>query len=352
MSDTTALLVGVALLLGNAFFVGAEFAIISARRSQIEPRAQAGGRRARITLRGMERVSLMLAGAQLGITVCSLGLGAIAEPALAHLIEPVFEAVGLPASLVHPAAFVLAMSVVVYLHIVLGEMVPKNIALALPEPSALWLAPLLWWLVLVLRPFIAVLNALANFGLRVLRVEPKDEVAATFTSDQVAALIAEAEREGSLDPAESSLAAGALGLASRPASQLVIPVEALHTVGVGDPLSAVLDATAETGFSRFPVLGGDALPVGYLHVRDALRRAAAQAADSAPAVLVGDIELRPLPTIASDASAASVAEILRRRGAHLAQVVHSDGTLVGIIALEDVLEELIGEVRDTAHRVR
>jgi CBS domain containing-hemolysin-like protein len=344
VSDTSALLVGVLLLLGNAFFVGAEFAIISTRRSQIEPQARAGKRRARITLRGMERVSLMLAGAQLGITVCSLGLGAVAEPALAHLIEPLFEAVGLPQVLVHPAAFVIAMTVVVYLHIVLGEMVPKNIALAAPERSALWLAPPLWWLVFVLRPFIAVLNALANLGLRALRVQPKDEVAAAFTADQVATLIAQSEREGKLDTAESTLAVGALGLVARPASELVIPGELMRTVRHDDPLPRVLDAARDTGFSRFPVLGPDGLPAGYLHVRDVLRH------DSAG--LVGDIALRPLPTIAADASAASVAEILRHRGAHLAQVAHSDGTLAGIIALEDVLEELIGEVRDAAHRPR
>ena len=135
MTDTTKLLLALALLAGNAFFVGAEFALISALRSQIEPRAETS-RRARTTLVAMEQVSLMLAGAQLGITVCSLGLGAVGEPAVAHLIEPAFEAVGLPDALVHPIALVIALAIVVTLHMVLGEMVPKNIAIAGPEPSA------------------------------------------------------------------------------------------------------------------------------------------------------------------------------------------------------------------------
>ena len=136
----------------NAFFVGAEFALLAARRSQIEPRAQEGSRAARTTLRAMENVSLVMAGAQLGITVCSLGLGAIGEPAVAHLLEPVFHAARMPDNLLHPVSFVVAMSVVVYLHVVLGEMVPKNIALAGADRAAMVLSPPMMVIVTVLRP--------------------------------------------------------------------------------------------------------------------------------------------------------------------------------------------------------
>lgn len=344
MSAGTGLLIGLALLAGNAFFVGAEFAIISARRSQIEPRAMAGKRAAVLTLRGMEQVSLMLAGSQLGITICSLGLGAVAEPALAHAIEPLFEALGMPEQLLHPVAFVIALAVVVYLHIVIGEMVPKNLALAAPERSALLLAPPLWGFVSLLRPVIKGLNGLANLGLRMLGVDPKDEVASAFTSEQVATLIEESAREGMLDPSETQLASGALGLTQRRAAELVIPAERLRSVRTTDPLRTLLDATRDTGFSRYPVLSPTGAPLGYLHVRDAL--------DGDPEAPVASLPLRPLPAIAADASAASVAEILRNRGAHLAQVCGESGELVGIIALEDVLEELIGEVRDSAHRRR
>ncbi|MBF6621351.1 MAG: DUF21 domain-containing protein, partial [Patulibacter sp.] len=190
MSDTVALLIGVVLLGLNAFFVGAEFALISARRSEIEPRAEEGSRAAKITLGAMEHVSLMMAGAQLGITICSVGLGYIAEPALAHLIEPLFEAIGIPSSLLHPVAFVIALSIVVYLHVVLGEMVPKNIALAGPERSALMLGPPLVMVVRILRPAIAGLNWVANVVLRGVGVEPKDEVTSAFTRDEVAGLLA------------------------------------------------------------------------------------------------------------------------------------------------------------------
>lgn len=343
MGDGTALIIGVLLLAGNAFFVGAEFAIISARRSQIEPLAETGDRRATITLRSMERVSLMLAGAQLGITVCSLGLGAIAEPALAHLIEPWFESLGLPKAAVHAVAFAIALSIVVYLHIVLGEMVPKNLALATPEKTALWLAPLLWGIVWILRPFIAAINWLANLFLRMLKVPAKDEVTAAFTEEEVARLIAESGREGLIGVTDTALAAGALDIVSSPASELVIPPHQLHTVTLGATIDEVVQATVATGFSRFPVVDQTGQAKGYVHVRDLLPLLGTDK-------VLGPDQLRPLPTVAASATAASVAEILRVRGAHLAQVVTPNGEQVGVIALEDALEELIGEVRDAAHR--
>jgi CBS domain containing-hemolysin-like protein len=198
MPDWAGVAVAVVLLLANAFFVGAEFALISARRSSIEPLAEAGSRRARTTLAAMERVSLMMAGAQLGITVCSLGLGAV-EPAVAHLLEPVFEALRVPGALVHPISFAIALAVVVALHVVIGEMVPKNLALAGPDRAALALTPPLAAVVRVLRPVIVVLNALANGVLRLLRVAPKDEVTSSFTRDEVAGLFDQSRAGGLLD---------------------------------------------------------------------------------------------------------------------------------------------------------
>ncbi len=350
MSDGVALLVGVLLLVGNAFFVGAEFALISARRSQIEPLAEAGNRRARVTVRAMEQVSVMMAGAQLGITVCSLGLGAIAEPALAHLIEPVFAALGLPEGLVHPVAFAIALSVVVYLHMVLGEMVPKNVAIAGPERSALLLGPPLVAVVTALRPLIALLNLLANAVLRLVRVEPAEEVASAFTHEEVATLIGESSREGLLDEEETSLLEGALDLSHIVAADLVLPSERLRTVVASDPVRAVHEAAVDTGYSRFPVLDDDGDPVAYVHIRDVL---AAPEHGSRRVVdgLVADLELRPLPQVAADLTIVGVVSLMRDQRAHLARVLDPrTGASRGVITLEDALEELIGEVRDPAHR--
>ena len=225
---------------------------------------------ARTTLRAMEQVSLMMAGAQLGITVCSLGLGAVAEPALAHVIEPVFEAVHVPEALVHPVAFVLALTVVVALHVVLGEMVPKNIALAGPERAAIVMGPPLLFIVQVLRPVIVALNAVANATLRLLKVEPKDEISSSFTREEVAALVEESRGEGLIEKGEYERLSGALGFTEKTVDSVTLPAEGLTTVSDGATGAEVEALCASTGYSRFPVAdpGGDLR--GYLHIKDVL----------------------------------------------------------------------------------
>jgi CBS domain containing-hemolysin-like protein len=339
VSDGAALGLAIALLLGNAFFVGAEFALISARRSQIEPLAEGGGRRARTTLWAMERVSLMLAGAQLGITICSLGLGAVGEPAIAHLLEGPFAMLGLPEGLLHPIAFACALAIVVYLHMVLGEMVPKNIALAVPERSALILGPALAGIVRILNPVIWLLNAFANAVLRLLRVEPRDEVSSTFTADEVAAMISESRREGLLDLEEHELLTGALQIEQVQAGDLLIRDDDVVSVAAGVTAGEVEDAVARTGFSRFPVRAEDGTLTGYLHIKDVL--------DLDPDQRVPQRRIRALPVLAPDATVDDIVETLQDAGSHLGLVDHGDA--VGVVALEDAIEELIGEVVDAAH---
>jgi CBS domain containing-hemolysin-like protein len=332
------------LLAANAFFVGAEFALISARRSVIEPRAEAGGRLAAITLRSMENVSLMMAGAQLGITLCTLGLGALAKPAIAHAIEGPLEAIGAPQALVYPVAFIFALLVVASLHVVLGEMVPKNIALARPERSALALAPSLRLVVFVLYPAIASLNWIANALLRLMGVEPRNEVASAFTRDEVAGLVEESRREGFLDSHESRLLAGALDFEERTAKSVLLPVSRLETVPVTVTPAEVEAVAARTGFSRFPV-SRDGVLVGYLHLKDAL-----EFKDRHRNRSIAESWVRPLPTVGESDLLRSVLETMQASGAHLAQVAGPDGQTTGVVALEDVLEELIGEVRDATRR--
>src|SRR3954447_5618528 len=209
MSSSTAVLLAILLLFGNAFFVAAEFALVSAPRTQIEPRADAGSRVARTTLRAMEHMSLVIGVNQLGITVCSLVLGAVAEPTAAHLLEPPLEAIGVPASLIHPIAFSVGLAVVVYLHVVLGEMIPKNIALAGPDRAALLLGTPIWAIVTVLRPGLVVINATASAILKLLGVKLTDEVSSTYTREEVAALVEESRGEGLIDPGEYDRLAGA-----------------------------------------------------------------------------------------------------------------------------------------------
>jgi CBS domain containing-hemolysin-like protein len=342
VNDFLALAVGLVLLALNAFFVGAEFALISARRSTIEPRAQEGSRRAKTALRAMENISLMLAGAQLGITICSLLLLAVVEPAVAHLLETPFNAIGIPESLLHPIGFVIALAVVGLAHVVLGEMVPKNIALAGPERAALVLAGPLNFVVRILRPAIATLNWVANGLLRLFRVPVRDEIASAYTRDEVAGLVAESRREGLLDSSEERVLVGALTFEERDASSVLLANERLETLPVTVTPAEVEQSAARTGFSRFPVRGDDDRTlIGYLHLKDAL-----EIKDVHRTRPIARGWIRPLPTVELTAPLRSVLATMQRSGAHMAQAVDDAGAVQGVVALEDVLEEIVGEVRD------
>ena len=343
-SDLFGVGLAVVLLAFNAFFVGAEFALLAARRSQIEPRAQDGSRAARTTLRAMENVSLVMAGAQLGITVCSLGLGAIGEPAVAHLLEPVFHAARMPDNLLHPVSFVVAMSVVVYLHVVLGEMVPKNLALAGPERAAMVLGPPMVAIVTLLKPIVYGLDAVANGVVRMLNVEPRTEVTSTFTLEEVEALVDESHDEGMLDESEYTRLAGALGFTSRTVDAVLLPLDQLETVPRRARVTEVEAACGQTGYSRFPVVAEDGSLVGYLHIKDVLR-----ADPHGRARTVEDKWIRPFATVRASDSLAAALQVLQEKGAHMARVVDDAGRVLGVATLEDVLEELVGEIRDAAH---
>ncbi len=341
MSDLLALGIGVLLLALNAFFVGAEFALNSARRSTIEPRAQEGSRRAKTALRAMENISLMLAGAQLGITICSLLLLAVVEPAVAHTLEAPFEAIGIPEDLLHPIGFVIALVAVGLAHVVLGEMVPKNIALAGPERAALALAGPLVLVVRALQPAIASLNWIANRVLKLFGVAVRDEVASAFTRDEVAGLVAESRREGLLDPMEERLLVGALKFEERDARAVLLVNERLETLPVTVTPAEVEQAAARTGFSRFPVRGEDGSLIGYLHLKDAL-----EIKDVHRNRPIARGWIRPLPKITLTSPLRAVLATMQRSGAHMAEALDETGVSQGVVALEDVLEEIVGEVRD------
>ncbi|GEL95462.1 hemolysin family protein [Cellulomonas composti] len=343
MSSTVALVVAIALLAANAFFVGAEFAIISARRSAIEPRAQAGDRRARTVLWAMEHVSLMLACAQLGITVCSTSLGVVAEPAIAHLIADPLEAVGVSEQWTHPIAFVVALLVVVYLHVVLGEMVPKNLAVAGPDRAVLVLGPPLVLVARGVRPVILALNWIANHVLRLFGVEPKDEVSSAFTAQEVQSIVERSQAEGLLDDAQGLLA-GAIEFSDRTAADVMVRPDALVTLGPGVTPDEVERLVTRTGFSRFPVVDDAGAPVGYLHLKDVLYADAATRETPVP-----EWRVRALAVVGPDDEVEDALAAMQRSGAHLARV-DVDGSPVGVVFLEDILEELVGEVRDAMQR--
>ncbi|MFF2848130.1 hemolysin family protein [Streptomyces sp. NPDC058001] len=330
------LLIGLATLVANAFFVGAEFALISVRRSQIEPHAEEGDRRARSVLWGLEHVSALLAAAQLGITLCTLVLGVVAEPAIAHLLEPVFHAVGVPQGAIHAISFVIALTVATYLHMLLGEMIPKNVALAEPVRSALVLGPPLVALARALRPVIFTVNAFANGLLRLLRVEVKDEVTATFSDSGLARLVKDSGDAGLIDDRAQERLHDALELGRRPVNDVVLPVERVVYAHLGVTPEHLERLSTESGFSRFPVVDDGQRIVGYLHVKDAL--------DAMPRDLPFQIrDMRPIARIRATTPLDDVLTAMRRSRTHLAAVIGSDGKLAGLVTMEDVLQELFGQ---------
>ncbi|HEY5836571.1 hemolysin family protein [Streptomyces sp.] len=329
------LLIGALSLVVNAFFVGAEFAMITVRRDQIEPLAQAGDRRAHGVLWGLEHLSPLLAAAQLGITASTLVLGIVAEPAIAHLLEPVFHATHVPHSAVHPVAFVIALAGATYLHMLFGEMVPKNIALADPVRSALLLGPPLVAMARAVRPVIFGVNALANAALRLLRVEPRSEVAAVFSDDELSRMVLDAGAAGLLDERAAARLRDALALGRRPVVEVVPPPE--HVVGapLGITPEGLESLCAASGFSRFPVADPDGRVLGYLHVKDALE---AESRDTPFARSA----LRRITRVGAATPLDDVLTAMRAGGAHLAAVVDDQGRVVGLVTMEDVLRELVG----------
>ena len=329
------LFIGLLTLVVNAFFVGAEFALISVRRSQVEPRAEAGEKRARRVIWGLEHVSQLLAAAQLGITLCTLVLGVVAEPAIAHLLEPVLHAVGAPAGVTHAISFVIALALATYLHMLLGEMVPKNIALAEPARAALLLGPPLVALARALRPVIFAINAFANGLLKLLRVEPKNEVESAFSDDDLAQMVSDSGEAGLLDDRSTERLRDALELGRRPVGEVVRDTTQLVTAREGVTPEGLERLSATSGYSRFPVVSGGGKVLGYLHVKDAL--------DASPRNVPFPLSaMRPIARVRASMPLDDVLAAMRSSGTHLAAVTADVGGRGGIVTMEDVLRELVG----------
>lgn len=329
----------VLLLAGNAFFVAAEFALVAARRSAIEPKAFAGSKRAKTTLLAMENVSVMMAGAQLGITMCSLGLGAIGEPAIAHLLEQPLHDIGAPDELLHPIAFAIALAVMTFLHVVIGEMIPKNITLALPEKAALIFGPSHSRLVTIIKPFVVALNNISIFILKIMGVTPKDEITSAFTRDEVAGLIEESRREGLLSDEKEQLLSGSLDLHTQQVGSAAVPLTELKTVSRTTSPADIEAVVASTGFSRIPVVSTKGAITGYVHIKDILKLEENQHHERIPATII-----RNLVLVKEHDTLQTALTKMQRAGSHMALVSARGGDVVGVVTFEDVLEELVGEM--------
>lgn len=349
MSEWAGLAWLVVLLMVNAFFVGAEFAVISARRSQIEPLAERGSRPAKTALYAMEHATLMLATCQLGITIASLLILNVSEPALHYLLVPVIEFTGWDAGVVDAIAFVISLVLVTYLHVVFGEMVPKNLAFSLPDRAVLVLATPLVWVSKVFYPIIAALNWTANHIVRLFRVEPKNEAASTFTLDEVATIVNQSRIEGVLDDATGAVAA-AVEFTDKKARDVAVPLADLVTLPETATPSDVERAVAKHGFSRYIIVDEDGIPIGYVHLKDVLRETEDAAENSRANQPIKAKRIHHMVPVSESTDLEDALALMRRSSRHVAQVRGTDGAVTAVLFLEDIIEELVGEVHDATRR--
>lgn len=343
MNDWIAIALLVILLMGNAFFVAGEFAIMSTRRSQTEPLAEAGNSRAKTVVYALEHVSLMLATCQLGITVCSLLILNVSEPALHHLVAGPMEHFGVPLAVADLAGFLVALLLVTYLHVIFGEMVPKNAAVSLAaEGIALYIAPPLVMFSRVFRPIVGFLNWLADHTLRLMKVEPKSEVSSTFTLDELQNIVAESTAEGTVEDG-SGVLSGALEFSEKHVEEIMVPREKLVTLKFPCSPMDLESLVSHTGYSRYVIEDShDGTYMGYVHVKDVLTIPQERLEDSIPWGKIRQMSILK-PTVDIDDALA----IMQRNRAHVSHVVSESGESVGVLFLEDILEELVGEIKDT-----
>ena len=343
------LVAAVLLLAVNAFMVAAEVAVTAAagRRSAIEAAAALGGYRARLASKSLRELAFMLTGAQFGITLASLGLGFVAEPAIADLIvHAVADHVDLPEIAIHAIASAIALTLVVFLHMVLGEMAPKNIAIAEPIRTMLWVSIPFRAYANAIRPVLWVLNGMANMVLRTFGIAPREELQARYTASQITEMLSSLRRIGAIDVSDYRLAQGAIGLQSRKARDIMLPRSSVVTVPVSATIRDVEVLAAETGHSRLPVLGDQPDDFrGFVHVKDLLARS-----DLQPSAPLTPAMIRRLPVVPETATLGALLLDMRRRRSHMALAIDEHGSPAGVVTLEDLLEELVGEIADEFDR--
>jgi CBS domain containing-hemolysin-like protein len=350
MGDLFELLATILLIGANAFFVAAEFSLISARRDRLEALAEQGRPGAFTVIRAGEQLPLMFAGAQLGVTVSSILLGRIGEPAVADLLRRPFGLLGASPALLHTTSLLVALAIVVTLHLLLGEIVPKNIAMAGPERAAMLLIPVYLVYARAVRPVVNFYSRCNNAILRALRVRARDELDITVSTVELSEMIAESVSEGLLDREEHTRLTRALQIRNRTVADVAVPVADIHAVpvaaaGSGPTVDVVEKALAATGYSRFPVVGVDHSFVGYLHIKDVLSLA------GDPRAVIDLARVRPLPRVSESLSVPEALSRMRRSNSHLALVTARDGgAVVAMVALEDLVRDLVGLVRDGTGR--
>jgi CBS domain containing-hemolysin-like protein len=342
------LLLGISVLLIAicGVFVAAEFAFVTVDRKQVERAAEEGDPSARGVLEGLRSLSTQLSGAQVGITVTNLGIGFLAEPAIAEIVDGPLEALGTPEGAIHPVALALGLVLSTFLTMLFGELVPKNLAVALPMATArVTQLPMRWFTALNKYP-IRVLNGSANAVVRRLGMEPQEELRSARSSTELASLISRSADVGTLDPDTAELMERSVEFGTRNAGEIMTPRVRTRSLEANDRAIAVIELARETGHSRFPVLDDDDTVVGTVHVKNAVALPLQERSTTKvkhlmakPIVVPDSLRLDPLLAL------------LRKDGFQMAVVLDEYGGHAGIVTLEDVIEEIVGDIADEHDRL-
>jgi CBS domain containing-hemolysin-like protein len=327
-------------------FVAAEFAFVTVDRRQVERAAAEGDVSAQGVLEGIRSLSTQLSGAQVGITITNLGIGFLAEPAIAEIVDDPLAALGVPDGAVHPTALTLGLVLSTFLTMLFGELVPKNLAVALPMATArVTQLPMRWFTALNKAP-IRLLNGSANAVVRRLGLEPQEELRSARSSTELASLISRSADVGTLDPDTAELMERSVEFGTRTAGEIMTPRVRTRSLEENDRAIAVIELTRETGHSRFPVLDDDDTVVGTVHVKNAVALLPRERATTKvkhlmvkPIVVPDSLRLGPLLAL------------LRKDGFQLAVVLDEYGGHAGIVTLEDVIEEIVGDISDEHDRL-
>jgi CBS domain containing-hemolysin-like protein len=348
MPDWVLLVAGVLLTVGTGFFVASEFALVNLDRSDLELRAQRGEHNLGITIRALKITSTHLSSAQLGITLTTLLTGYTLEPGFARLLNPAFAGLGWSKAWVVPVSAIVAVAIATLISMILGELVPKGIALALPRETGKVVIPFQVGFTTVFKPIVWLLNVTANGILRLVGLEPKEELSFARTAEELTSLVRRSAREGSLEAETATLLTRTLAFTDLTAQDVMTPRPRVASVERTDSAQSVIDLARTTGFSRFPVIddGIDDV-VGLVHIKQAVA-VPREKRDDVPVTALQSEALRVPETMKLDVLLGE----LRGRGYQMAVVVDEYGGTAGVTTLEDLVEELVGEVSDEHDRAR
>lgn len=342
------LAIGLVLTVGTGFFVASEFSLVNLDRSDLEARQGRGERGLALSIGALKVTSMHLSSAQLGITLTTLLTGFTMEPAISSLLRGPLGALGMSQAVIVVTASVLAIVVATLLSMIIGELVPKNFALALPLATARFVLPFQVGFTWLFRPFVALLNNTANVILRAVGIEPREELSSARTAEELSSLVRRSATAGSLDRDTATLLARTLAFSEHTATDVMTPRPRVTSVGRTDSAQIVIDLAKSTGLSRFPVVddGIDDV-VGFVHVKQAVAVPKERRGDVPVSALQSDA-LRVPETMRLDLLLGE----LRGRGYQMALVVDEYGGTAGVVTLEDLVEELVGEVADEHDRTR